>query len=470
METNNFTDTLLQALDAKGQQLDNHEMLDILENYRLLHTCVKTLFDFLLKKSLITPDPYKNEKKISDVTTPENGPFVEAERSMVMGMRLSDYDSTLDFLCNYYKFSVSNINIGRIKKLLELNNAIQWNSFSMNSNNINTRVLATMILTAKQNSDPLTANMVTDSVTKAGKAIIAINKILKEVSDYQKEFYKGNVRKSIFEHPNFNSKKAAESPADELSQIKKNFAAVMGKTPFYNELIDEIIQEDHAPNKAELQKKVLEKLKVASTENEKKEEKVDTKEMLMAAIRVFGAMPGQITLAREKIQDNHEVLESEHNSFFDKLKRALKKAFNIDEKPIFYNIVITDATSDTHHHEKLNYFQFLTDLDIRARRFASAGTKKSATYEKIYTMKEDKILEYVNNQIVECQKMLKILNGLDEFFKTAPMPQNRNRIKGLKMEITSLKNSIVKANQHRSEYSAYIEEAEQLKKLGITNV
>ena len=118
----------------------------------------------------------------------------------------------------------------------------------------------------------------------------------------------------------------------------------------------------------------------------------------------------------------------------------------------------------------MNYFQFLTDLDIRARRFASAGTKKSATYEKIYTMKEDKILEYVNNQIVECQKMLKILNGLDEFFKTAPMPQNRNRIKGLKMEITSLKNSIVKANQHRSEYSAYIEEAEQLKKLGITNV
>ena len=129
METNNFTDTLLQALDAKGQQLDNHEMLDILENYRLLHTCVKTLFDFLLKKSLITPDPYKNEKKISDVTTPENSPFVEAERSMVMGMRLSDYDSTLDFLCNYYKFSVSNINIGRIKKLLELNNSKQKSPF-----------------------------------------------------------------------------------------------------------------------------------------------------------------------------------------------------------------------------------------------------------------------------------------------------------------------------------------------------
>jgi cell shape-determining protein MreC len=65
--------------------------------------------------------------------------------------------------------------------------------------------------------------------------------------------------------------------------------------------------------------------------------------------------------------------------------------------------------------------------------------------------------------------MLKILNGLDEFFKSAPLPQNRSKIKGLKMEITALKNSIVKANQRRSEYTAYIEEEAQLRKLGITN-
>ena len=65
--------------------------------------------------------------------------------------------------------------------------------------------------------------------------------------------------------------------------------------------------------------------------------------------------------------------------------------------------------------------------------------------------------------------MIKSLNGLDEFFKAAPLPQNRSKIKGLKMEIMAIKNSVVKANQHRSEYSAYIEEEAQLKKLGITN-
>ena len=38
------------------------------------------------------------------------------------------------------------------------------------------------------------------------------------------------------------------------------------------------------------------------------------------------------------------------------------------------------------------------------------------------------------------------------------------------MEITAIKNSVVKVNQHRSEYTAYIEEEAQLRKLGVKNV
>ena len=37
------------------------------------------------------------------------------------------------------------------------------------------------------------------------------------------------------------------------------------------------------------------------------------------------------------------------------------------------------------------------------------------------------------------------------------------------MELTSIKNIIVKTNQIRAEYVAYIEEAEQLKRLGIVD-
>lgn len=470
MEKTDFKDSLFSALDAKSQWYDTKELPSLLENYRLLHTCTRTLFDFLVKKALITPDPYKGDKRISSIVAPDNNPFPEQDRSMVMGTRFSDYESMLDFLCNYYKFSVSNITLANIKKLTELNNAVQWNSFSMNSNNINTRMLASMLLSTKQNADALTASMVSDSLTKASKALNSINKTLKGFTDFQKEMYKGNIRRNVFTCPQFNADKAESSPSEELAQIKKNFAAVMGKEHFYNNLVDEIIHEDHDPDRDNLRKRLLARLAVNANENEKKKARVDTKDLLMMSIRVLGAMPGQIMSAKQKIVDNHDVLESEHNSLFDKLKKALRKAFNIAEKPLYYSITITDGSSDTKRHERLDYNRFIIELENRAKLYSAISVKKSAGYERIMALTEPKILEYVNKQISESQTMLKTLNGLDDFFKNTALPQNKSKIKGLKMEITTLKNSVIKANQSRSEYTAFIEEEAQLKKLGIANV
>ncbi|WP_407425405.1 hypothetical protein [Treponema sp.] len=463
----NFTETLIQALDAKAQWYDNEELPRILENYRLLHTCVRNLFDFLIKKALITPDPYKLDKKISDIKAPEGGQFVENERSVIMGQRFSDYESTLDFLCNYYKFSVSQLTISNIKKLVDLNNAITWNSFSANSNKTNTRVLSTMIFDARQNSDALTASMITDSLSKASHAMSEINSSLKEYTDFQREWYKGQVRKNVLLSSGFDSSKA-NTVANEIQQIKKNFAAGMGKVPFYNELIEEIAQEDLGENKNNLQAVVLNKLNIVKEESKSHEKKIDTKALIMDALLVLGSIAPQLTQIMQKVQDNHDLLESEHNSFMDKLKRAIRKAFNIEEKPLFYTITITDATTGAKRTEKLNYKTFMSDLVTKARRYSSVSQKNSPGYQKIYSMPEEKIAEFVTMQISDCNKMMVILNSLDDFFKSSASVMNKSKLKGLKIDITTLKNSVVKANQHRVEYTSYIEEAEQMRKLGIT--
>ena len=465
---NNFTETLMQALDAKCQWYDNEELPRILENYRLLHTCIRTLFDFLVKKAMITPDPYKLDKKISDIKAPDSEQFVENERSVIMGQRFSDYESTLDFLCNYYKFSVSQLTLGNIKKLVDLNNSISWNSFSANSNKINTRVLATMILDARQNSDTFTASMITDNLSKASQAINDINSALKDYTDFQREWYKGQVRKNVIAHPGFDQEKAQSAPAAETQQIKKHFAAAMGKVPFYSELIEEIVQEDQGDNKANLQKAVLAKLDVAKEETKKAENKIDTKSLIMGALQVLGAMTPQLSQILQKIQENHDILESEHNSFMDRLKRTLRKAFNIEEKPLYYSITIVDQSTGAKRIERINYKSLMADLSTKARRYASVAQKNSPGYQKIASMPEEKIAEFVTAQIADCNKMMVILNALDEFFKSAASPNNKSKIKGLKIDITTLKNSVVKANQHRADYSSYIEEAEQMKKLGIT--
>ena len=465
---NNFTTTLLQALDEKAQWYDSEELPRILENYRLLHTCIKVIFDFLVKKALITPDPYKLDKKFSDIKVPDNEQFVENERSVIMGQRFSDYESTLDFLCNYYKFSVTQLTIGNIKKLVDLNNAITWNAFSANSNKINTRVLATLVFSARQNSDALTASMVNDNLSKASHSLTEINSALKEYSDFQKEWYKGLIRRQVMTNAGFDANKALSDHNAEMQQIKKNFAAGMGKVPFYNELVEEIIQEDQGEKKAEFQAKTLAKLSVQKESDKKKENKIDTKALIMGALQVLGATPPQIGTIAQKIQENHDLLLSEHNSFMDKLKRTLKKAFGIAEKPLFYTVNISDQTTGAKRTEKINYQGLMNDMATRARRYASVAQKNAPGYQKIASMPEEKIAEFVASQIADCNRLMILLGALDEFFKNAASPMNKSKVKGLKIDITTLKNSVVKANQLRVEYTSYIEEEAQMRKLGIT--
>jgi len=468
-ELKEFSKQIIEAVDAKSAWFDGEVLPQMLENYRLLHTCVKNLYEFLLKKSLIKADPYKLDKKISDIKAPDTSNFSDNEKSGVVGMRISDYDSTLDFLCNYYKFSVSNLSIVNIKKLVDFNNVFYWNAFSVNSPKPNTRGLASLLNDANRGGDQISHSMTTDSISTAGKALTAINESLRNLTDFQRERYKAEVRKNVFEHPGFDLAKASESVESEMAMIRKNFAATLGKTPFYNDLIDEICQEDNGKNKDELQQKTLAKLAVTKQETTKKQASVNTKEMIMAAIRVLGAMVPQIDVVIGKLEENHDILESEHNSFWDKLKRAFKKAFNIEEKPLYYNITFIDESSDTRKSERVNYQTIVADLSNRSRRYAATSTKGSPAYQKLLSLDESKILDYVNDQIHECNKMLKIINALDDFFKNTANAENKSKIKGMKMETSALKNTIVKANQYRAEYSAYVEEEAQLKKLGIKN-
>jgi len=468
MENNgNFTDKLIPVLEEKTKWYDTEELPKLLDNYRLLHTCVKNLFEFLVKKSLITPDPYKLDKKISDIKAPDSKQFVENEKSVVMGQRFSDYESMLDFLCNYYKFSTNHLSLANVKKLVDLNNTFLWSNFSINSNRTNTRLLANLIADGRQNSDTLTSSMIGDSLSKASKSMNEINSILKDYAEFHREFYKGQVRKNVFVHPSFDANKAFVSPADEMQMIKKTFAAAMGKVPFISELIAEIIQEDLGSNKSDLQEAVLKKLNIVVKTQEKHEDKVDTKQMLMDTLHILGNMTSVLNTLIEKIRSNHLVIESSNNSILEKIKKLFRQAFNLEEPPLYYAIIIIEPSTGAKRQEKLNYNLFLNELITKAKRYSILGNKNSQGFSKIASMSEEKIFEFLSAQITDCNRIFIHLNALDEFFKAAASPVNKPRIKGLKIDITSFKNTIIKVNQSRAEYSNYIQEAEQMRKLGI---
>ena len=66
-EATNFNAELEMALKAKAEWFNNERLPGLVESYRLLFTCVKNLNEVMEKKSIITPDPYKFDQRISDI-------------------------------------------------------------------------------------------------------------------------------------------------------------------------------------------------------------------------------------------------------------------------------------------------------------------------------------------------------------------------------------------------------------------
>ena len=470
MEEYNFDAELQTALSKKQEWYNSESLQELLNEYRLMHTCVKNLYECFVKKSLIQPDPYRLDKKISEIIVPESSPFSESEIPKVFGARFSDYETMLDFICTYFRFSTENFSIQTVKKLLDLNKVFDWEDLSMNSSRMNTRALAMTINNAKTNSPNVVQSMINDSVAKCTQSSVVISKMLNELGVFLRELFKGGLRKDLFEHPDFDKAKAAESAEAEQAEIRRLYTKVTGKKTMYTDLIAEIVEEDHGPDKERKQAAVLDRLAIkgSSKVEKKKAAGPDTKEMIMQAILALGAMAPTLTQLHAKLGENFTLLYQKKNTFFNKLMAALRKAFHISEKERVCNLPIKDAKTGTERTQKINVNEFLTDLSRKERVYNGIGMK-GVEYQKINASNEDAILSFVNKQISEVQSIFVIINALDAYFKNEVDTEFKVKVKGMQIELSALRNSIINANKKRGEYASFKEEHAQMQKLGLSD-
>lgn len=471
MEVDNFVNELQTALNKKQEWYNSVRLQELLMQYRLMYTCVKTLFENFVKKSLIVPDPYRLDKKISEIVVPETSGFAESDIPKVFGERFSNYETMLDFICTYFRFSMENFTIQKVKQLLDLNKVFEWDSLSSNSTRMNTRALAMVVSNAKKGAPNVVQSMINDSLDKCAQSTGEINNMLTELAGFLRELYKGGLRRDLFDHPDFDKAKAAESSEAELAEIKRLYTKVTGKKNFYTDLVNEIIEEDHAPDKDRRRAAVLERLQIKESSKSvtvKKAAGPDTKEMLMQSVLAVGATAPTLAQLISKLSDNIELLYKTKSTFFSKLISALKKAFHIPEKERICNLVIKDSKTGAERTQKIKINEFMSDFSRKERIYNGIATK-GIEYSKIQSSSEDAILSFVNKQISELQSLFVVINAFDAHFKQEVATEFKTGIKGMQIELSALRNSIINANKKRSEYASYKEEAAQMQKLGIAD-
>lgn len=142
--------------------------------------------------------------------------------------------------------------------------------------------------------------------------------------------------------------------------------------------------------------------------------------------------------------------------------------FNLPEPELIYKFIITDPKKGTKSSRDIDIRVFNGNILRKSKFYAALSNKNGPEFHKVKTFDETSILDFTNKNIMENQEILTLLDAADEYFKVTVPTSERSKIKGLKMDLITVKNVVVKAVQKRGEYSAYIEEQEQMKKLGIT--
>ena len=128
-----------------------------------------------------------------------------------------------------------------------------------------------------------------------------------------------------------------------------------------------------------------------------------------------------------------------------------------------------DQKKETKTLKAVDINVFISNIEKKANFFGILINKSSPEFKKLSSYQEHDILDYLNKQVTENQEILTLLDAADEYFKNNVVSMDRSKIKGLKMDLVTIKNIMVKTIQKRGEYLSYIEEQEQMRKLGISN-
>ena len=452
-----FVDTLQQVLIARKEWLERSEIAKLKENLRTFHTSYASLYNIYLKKKLINEDPYKQEAKISEIEVPESGVYQEGKKLEQLSIRLSNLDNHLDYLVNFYQLSIDFLNLERIKRIVGLVRYIDWVGFSPDAQSLMTKAVAEMTNQSKAGVDTLTLSIIGESLSRLAKTTAVIMGILKDLNTYYRESYKLSVRQNVT--LNMSANEAT------LENIKKKFPSAMPGSPFFKELVDELIKEDYSSSSQDLRDALLNTLMIREEKQKTVKKVVDFKAILLNGIVVIGGASNALNEIAAKLDENHSVMESHKKGFIYAIKELIRQITNAEPEDVIYNVEYLDNTKGVPVKERVNFHLIREEMDKKSKILNSF--MRGPAYQKLSNMTEEQIIGYLEKNINDVQNFHKTLGGLDDYFKANASAEDRSKIKGIKPELSAMKNSYVKANQLRYDYTAQKEEEHQLKSLGV---
>ena len=467
-ESEGFQVRLEALIEAKRQFLEEKTLPQLKESFRVFQSLFENLYNILLRKALVREDPYEYEQKISEVTVPPKGDIPDSEKGERISQRLSTFHAQLEFLNTYYQFNLDFIDLPRTRLIIGLVQYINWAHVTETSPDATTAVLAETLGKIRPGSDNISTGIISTSLDQMRPLFRSILAQLKEIFGFQRQAYKLALRQELL--PSIHQvlgRLYASSPDKAYEKTKTVFASKVKGKPFYRDLVTEILKEEFAEDAAELQERSLAALKIPEEKPVEGRKKPDYKIILLEAGRLMFPAGRHIQDALRKIVNNQELLEKSRQGLGGKLRAWLQKAFQNRELSRTVEIRYFDSRTSTTQTESIDFRKFVERVRRKISLFDALSLPDSTSFARLSEAPEQQIEGFLKKNLGELQLLHRRLQGLSEYFRQEASKEQKDQLKGIKIELSGLKNCIVRTNRRRYEYVALKEEEARLQQLGV---
>jgi hypothetical protein len=467
-ESERFQARLVQALEAKGRFLTEKTLPQLRESFRMFQTLFENLYNILLRKALIQEDPYKYEQKITEIEVPPKGDILDIEKIDELSQRLGAFHAQLEYLNTYYQFSLEFMDLQRIRRIIALAQYINWTNFSEASTDATTAVFAETLGKIRPGSDNVSTGIISSSLRQIQKLYRSILAQLREILGFQRQSYKLMLREKLFGSIRQKLEASYSVSVDRAyDRLKVAFASLMKGKPFYRDLAQELLQEEFSEQSAELQKKSLSALKLPRDEPAEVHTQPEYRVLLMEAVRLILPAGGHLRDALRKVVVNQETLEKSRRSLGGKFRSWLQKRFQGREQSWLVEIRHFDPRTSATQSESIDFHRFVESVRRKSSLFDALNLPDSTSFVRLSEASEQQIDTFLKKNIGELQLLFRRLQGLNEYLRQEAPAELKEQLKGIKIELSGLKNCVVRANHRRYEYVALREQEVRLQQMGV---
>jgi hypothetical protein len=445
-----FLQQLDSALEKRKEWFESTQIPKLREAVVSFTALFEGVAAMLIRKGFMREDPYNYDQAFTEIVIPSDEALPEFENADELSFRLAAYRRQLKFVCTEYPLELESLGLARLKKLSSLISYINWLEFGEASKSPMTRAFARAFMKVRIGSDSMASQIMKDSETQIVKLTHQIRGQLAEMITYHRESWKAAVRHEVLPGITLPAGDARARREEMLKALRRGFANHMTGKPWFPTLTEEIADEELAADGAQRKEKVLASLALAAETPKVQAADVDGRTILLESVRLLSRPHDELVTALAVLEENEQlILGTQGGGGW--LKRLFASGPSPQSKDRIYKLQYAEPGAAAPKTEVLDFAQFSAEVKKKASLLSALSSNSSAAFKKLEATGEEQVASFIDKQLTELHLIHRRLGCLNTLFQARVM-QEKKTARGIKIELLTLKNSIVKASQRRHDY------------------